>query len=150
MNTNFIDTIWVLETNKLAGMATPPAQEIEMLTRYGIHAVVSVRDDKTNLTAYETAGLPFLWLPTTGGTSPTREAVAQFIHFVKECHQQGLAVAVHCSSGRKRTGTLLAAYLVCEKQMPAQQAIEKIRHANPQVELSSVQIEFLQLLERDC
>lgn len=144
---DFLDTIWPLEDKQLVGMATPPLDEVEQLNRYGIHAVVSLRDEKTNLDAYDAAQIPFLWLPTKGGTAPSVAAVDQFIEFVNSCFAQDLTVAVHCSSGRKRTGTLLAAYLVRARGMTAEQAIAKLAVANPLVQLSKLQQDFLVSLQ---
>ncbi len=92
-------------------MRKPSADEIVDLPVLGIGAVVSVMDDPTNLDLYQQAKLPALWLPTTGGAAPTHEQIAQFVEFVAQ-QQLSHAVAVHCTSGNRRTGTMLAAYLI--------------------------------------
>lgn len=102
-------------------------------------------DDPTNLEAYEQAEIPFLWLPTKGGTAPSYEQMQELKNFVEEQHQLGHAVAIHCTSGRRRTGTLLAAYLI-QTGSTFETAQQTILAANPEVELRDAQVEFLKSL----
>ena len=101
------ENLWWVIPGKLAGVRKPSADEIPALQAAGIGAIVSVMDDPANLDFYAQADLPHLWLPTTGGTAPSPEQVQQFQQFVEQQQQAGHAVAVHCTSGRRRTGTLL-------------------------------------------
>jgi len=52
---------------------------------------------------------------------------------------------VHCTSGNRRTGTLLAAYLVAKGENP-EQVIQQIIQIRPTAELREAQIQFLQEL----
>jgi protein-tyrosine phosphatase len=69
-------------------------------------------DDPSNLDLYEAAQIPYRWLPTRGGTAPSLEQIAAFCQFVDAETAAGHAVAVHCSSGRRRTATFLGAYMI--------------------------------------
>jgi protein-tyrosine phosphatase len=102
-------------------------------------------DDPSNLDLYAAANLPHRWLPTPGGTAPTREQIEEFRQFVDAETQAGKAVAVHCSSGRRRTGTFLGAYLIL-KGIRYEQTVEAIAQANPAVEMRDAQLNFLQAL----
>lgn len=141
------DTLWWLIPGQLAGMRKPRLAELPDLATLGIGAIVSVMDDPSNLEAYAEAEIPYRWLPTQGGTPPTRQQVTEFQAFVAAQQAQGRAVAVHCSSGRRRTGTLLAAYLV-RTGLPAEAAEQAILTANPQIELRAAQRAFLQDLAK--
>jgi len=134
------ENLWWVIPGKLAGMRKPAAEDLAPLKAMGIEAIVSVLDDEENLDLYQQAQIPYLWLPVIGGTAPSLAQIQQFRAFV-DGYDRG--VAVHCTSGRRRTGTFLAAYLVTTG-MSADQAIEKIMQANPAVELRAAQIEFLQ------
>ncbi len=103
--------LWWVILGKLAGVRKPTPEEIAELKANGIGAIVSVMDDPSNLDFYQQAGLPHLWLPTKGGTAPSPEQIQNLQQFVDEQNRSGHAVAVHCTSGRRRTGTMLAAYL---------------------------------------
>ncbi|NJK61704.1 MAG: protein phosphatase [Synechococcaceae cyanobacterium SM2_3_1] len=139
------ESLWWIIPGKLGGMRKPTADQIPTLSQIGIDALVSVMDDPSNLDLYEQTQIPYLWLPTTGGQSPTVEQIEQFQQFVDAQHALAKSVVVHCSSGRRRTGTFLAAYLIT-KGSSAREAIQAAQRANPQIELRDAQISFLQEL----
>jgi protein tyrosine phosphatase (PTP) superfamily phosphohydrolase (DUF442 family) len=112
MEHSFAENLWWVIPGKLAGMRKPTPEEIPQLQTAGVGAIVSVMDDPSNLDLYREAGLSCLWLPTKGGTAPTREQLQKLQDFVEQQNRLGHAVAVHCTSGRRRTGTMLAAYLI--------------------------------------
>ncbi len=69
-------------------------------------------DDPENLDLYQRFGIPYLWLPIKGGTPPSQEQIQQLQTFVDNENHLGHGVAVHCTTGRRRTGTMLASYLI--------------------------------------
>ena len=140
------DLWWVISA-KLAGVRKPVAEEIEELQKAGIGAVVSVMDDPSNLDLYKSLEIPYLWLPTKGGTAPSPEQIQELENFISTQNQLGHAVAVHCTSGRRRTGTMLAAYLIATGSS-YDQAMQTIQDANPDAELRSAQTTFLRELAR--
>ena len=137
--------LWWVIPEKLAGVRKPNPEEVSELQALGIKAIVSVMDDPSNLDLYEQANLPHLWLPIKGGTAPTLEKTNQLVNFVQRQNDLGNAVAIHCTSGRRRTGTALASYLI-HSGFSFEEAMEMILKANPQVELRESQINFLQQL----
>lgn len=140
------DNLWWVIPEKLAGVRKPTAEEIPDLKAAGIGAIVSVMDDPSNLDLYQAAGLPHLWLPTKGGTPPSQEQIQELRQFVDQQHSLGHAVAVHCTSGRRRTGTVLASYLIQSGQS-YDHALQTILAANPAVELREAQMTFLKALD---
>nr|WP_199305990.1 dual specificity protein phosphatase family protein [Pseudanabaena sp. FACHB-2040] len=138
--------MWWVIPGKLAGVRRPTAEEISALKTAGIGAIVSVMDDAANLDLYAASNMPYLWLPTTGGTAPTQEQAEQFRQFVDAENARSHAVAVHCTSGRRRTGTLLAAYLIATGAT-AENALNQILQANPAVKLREAQVAFLRELQ---
>lgn len=139
------ENLWWVIPGKLAGMRKPMPQELDELQQAGIGAIVSVMDDPSNLDLYEQAGFPHCWLPTKGGTAPSQEQIQDLQNFVDEQNQNGYAVAVHCTSGNRRTGTMLAAYLIRTGASYAE-AMQIIQAANPHAELRDAQKNFLQAL----
>jgi protein-tyrosine phosphatase len=89
--------------NKLAGVRKPMAEELVELLAMGINAIVSVMDDPSNLDLYERSGIPYIWLPIQGGTPPDREQIQQLQTFIDSQNRLGHAVAVHCTTGRRRS-----------------------------------------------
>lgn len=141
------DNLWWVIPAKLAGVRKPVAEDIAELQRAGIGAVVSVMDDPSNLDLYQRLEIPYLWLPTKGGTAPSLGQIQELQNFVSSQNQLGHAVAVHCTSGRRRTGTMLAAYLIVAGSS-YKQAMQTIQDTNPDAELRSAQTTFLQELAR--
>ena len=139
------ENLWWVIPGKLAGVRKPTPDEIAQLKATGVGAIVSVMDDPSNLDLYEQAELPYRWLPTTGGTAPSQEQLQELQDFVQQQNQVGNAVAVHCTSGNRRTGTLLTAYLI-NTGSSYDSAMQVIQTANPNAELREAQIMFLQKL----
>ena len=139
------ESIWWIRPGQLAGMQKPAVHELASLQAAGIGAIVSVMDDPANLDWYQDAAMPHLWLPTTGGTAPTVKQVDEFWAFATAQLDAGKAVAVHCSSGRRRTATFLGAYLI-RSGATYEEAIAAIAQANPTVEMRAAQLDFLKTL----
>jgi atypical dual specificity phosphatase len=137
-----VENLWWAIPGKLAGVRKPTAEELRELQASGIGAIVSVLDDPSNLNVYQQVNIPFWWLPIQGGTPPSRDQIQELASFIAEQQLQGLAVAVHCTNGLRRTGTMLAAYLI-HVGSSYDLAMQTINLANPQVELRAAQTEFL-------
>ncbi len=136
------DYVWWLTPEKLAGMSRPPLEDLPQLYQAGMRGIVSVMDEPSGIKEYEETGFQALWLPITGGKPPSLEQVKQFVRFTKPLIEENQPVVIHCTSGNRRTGTLLAAYLVAEGELP-ETAISLVEKARPTAELREAQKEFL-------
>ena len=134
--------VWWLVPEKLAGMSRPPLEDLTPLYQAGMRGIVSVMDEPSGIEEYREAGFKALWLPITGGKPPTVEQVKQFVQFAEPLLEKNQSVVVHCTSGNRRTGTLLAAYLVAKGENP-EKALSLIREVRPTAELREAQREFL-------
>ena len=137
--------LWWVIPGKLAGVRKPTADELTELKAAGIGAIVSVLDDASNLDLYERSQIPYLWLPIKAGSSPSREQIQQLQNFVDQQWERSLAVAVHCTGGIHRAGTMLASYLICNGSS-YNDAMQTIHKANSSVELEEAQSSFLRSL----
>ena len=137
--------LWWVIPGKLAGVRKPMAEELTDLQAAGIGAIVSVMDDPSNVDLYQRSEIPYLWLPTKGGTAPSREQIQKLQNFVSSQNELGHAVAVHCTSGKRRTGTMLASYLILAG-LSYDEAMQTIQDAKPDAELREAQTSFLREL----
>lgn len=141
------ESYWVTPA-KLLGMRKPAdLEEVAELKAAGVGGIISLLDDRENLDMYGDSPIPFSWLPVKGGTTPTPEQVAEAGTFADTIHSQNKAIAVHCTGGRKRTGTLIAALLV-RSGLSADAALAQVSKANPDITLSELQVNFLKELAR--
>ena len=99
-------------------------------------------DEPSGIKEYQEQGFQALWLPITGGKPPTVEQVRQFVNFAEPIIEGNRSVVVHCTSGNRRTGTLLAAYLIAKGENP-QQAIARVQKACSTAEFREAQRNFL-------
>lgn len=139
---NYPDYVWWLIPKKLAGMSRPPLEDLPRLYQAGMRGIVSLMDEPSGIEEYKEAGFQALWLPTTGGKPPTVEQVKQFVNFAEQLIENNQPVGVHCTSGNRRTGTLLAAYLIAQGEDP-ERALSLVQEARPTAELREAQREFL-------
>ena len=136
------DYVWWLIPEKLAGMPRPQLEDLPELKEAGIEGIVSVMDESSGIEEYQKEGFQALWLPITGGKPPTVEQVRQFMNFAELIIGDNHSVVVHCTSGNRRTGTLLAAYLIAQGEEPEQE-IALVQKAHPTAELREAQRNFL-------
>ncbi len=136
------DYVWWLIPDKLGGMSRPPLEDLPQLYQAGIRGIISVMDEPSGIKEYQGAGFQALWLPTTGGQPPSVEQVIQFVQFAQPLIDSNQPVVVHCTSGNRRTGTVLAAYLIAAGDSP-EQAIALVQQARPTAELREAQTKFL-------
>jgi protein tyrosine phosphatase (PTP) superfamily phosphohydrolase (DUF442 family) len=142
---SYPDYVWWLIPGKLAGMSRPLLEDLPQLYQAGMRGIISVMDEPSGIKEYQEAKLQALWLPITGGKPPTVEQVKQFVQFAEPLIEKNQPVVVHCTSGNRRTGTLLAAYLVAQGENP-EKAIALVQKARPTAELRDAQKQFLREL----
>lgn len=72
------------------------------------------------------------------------------VEFIKECHNSGGKVYVHCMCGVSRSSTLVAAYLIKEKGMTAEDAINHLHDCRNKVNPNEGFRQQLQYYESEC
>lgn len=71
--------------------------------------------------------------------------------FIREALARGEGVLVHCQAGVSRSTTLVAAFLMEELELEAEQAVDMVRMVRSQVEPTEFFLHQLEMFERcDC
>jgi hypothetical protein len=122
--------------------------DIPLLARAGIGAVVNLLDIPGDAAVYDAAGFGYHSMPIPDGFVPSAEQYADFLRFMAAQRQDGRAIAVHCAAGLGRTGTVLAGYLV-SRGLPVEEAIARIRAARPGAIETTRQLRFLYELRNE-
>ncbi len=129
------------------------ALDIEVLRRWGAAVVVTlVETEELDLlrvpglgAAVVAAGMDWVHLPIPDLQAPGEEFRRGWIRRGPELHRvlsDGGKVVLHCRGGLGRTGTV-AALLLMECGVPAQQAIEQVRLARPGAIETREQLDYL-------
>lgn len=123
---------WIVEGElaamPLPGRTRPLAEDAEFLQGAGIRTVVSLSEDPPDLEA--ASSIRQVRIPVTDYTAPTLEQMVEFVGVVTDAAERGEPVAVHCTAGLGRSGTMAAVYLVASGAS-AEEAIARVRELRP-------------------
>ncbi len=141
---------WVLPA-LLGGMQKPGIGreigiDLNILREQQVKHLISLTQatiDQKMLNKYSINGIHF---PIDDMQAPEMFAALTLCRTVQQLIQQRQTVIFHCRAGLGRTGTMLAATIMC-MNFSAVEAIERIRFVNPRYIQSSPQIAFLHAFE---
>lgn len=121
--------------------------ELPLIHRVGIRAVVCLLNSPGDKPVFESAGFEFRCYPVDNGEPPTPEHADDFVRFVEDCRARKLPVAVFCQAGVGRTSTVIACYLI-HLGASARDAIATLRSKEHSAVETAAQILFLEEFEK--
>ena len=125
---------WVLDY-ELAGMPNLGSrrdltEDLAYLRAQGIQVLISLTVAGTDPEIAADYGIEVVHIPVVDFTAPTPLQIRTMVATVNRARADFQAVGIHCTGGKGRTGTMLAAYFVAEGAT-GQEAITKIREIRP-------------------
>jgi atypical dual specificity phosphatase len=122
---------WV-EDHRLAASGYPASKgQLQWLVGRGIGAILTLTPQPLPKELVSGLPLELAHVPMQDHQAPAVESLAEGAKVVKEFLGEGKAVDVHCLAGEGRTGCVLAAYLMSERSMTAEEALKSLRAIKP-------------------
>jgi atypical dual specificity phosphatase len=115
----------------LAAMGRPSAAEdFAWLRDHGIQVLLSLTEEPPRRDWVNDAGLMVFHVPIVDMEAPTQEQLKRCLSAIDRAHEQNMGVAIHCTAGLGRSGTVLAAWFA-RQGLSAQNAIARVRRLRP-------------------
>ncbi|MCX7847224.1 MAG: dual specificity protein phosphatase family protein [bacterium] len=121
-----LNLYWVRD---VAGCNCPSSEaDVQALAQLGFKAIVSLTEQP--LPGEWVKGFRVIHEPVADFTAPSVAQLDRISEFLLRCVREGQQPVVHCTMGRGRTGTVLAAYLIACGATP-EEAMKEVRAARP-------------------
>jgi len=121
---------WI-DPPRLAALACPQSNEdLRWLRRHGIDVLISLTENPLPRHWLNEAGMLAVSVPVPDMSPPSDRQIDHVITTIRKANASGMGVAIHCTAGLGRTGTVLAAYFV-STGLSAREAMVKVRDLRP-------------------
>lgn len=144
---------WIVP-GKLAGCAAPGVSapidyDLSLLARVGITRLITLTETDLDQEALRRHQLTNIHLSVFDGEAPSLRQTHMLLVRMQKLIEAGETLAVHCKAGLGRTGAILAAWMIKEGGLTAENSMARLRKIDPGYIQSKGQEDFLLRYEAD-
>lgn len=134
--------------------AIPLATDVEKLHELGVGCIINLCAESSGPVAlYKKYNIDYFNLPTADFTCPDLSTIKQGVSLIKGREEKGVKVYVHCKAGRGRSASIVFCWLVNDRQLSMEEAmnllISKRPHVNRRIHERKFVKEYLELNSKD-
>jgi atypical dual specificity phosphatase len=123
--------VWV-EKGMVAGSGYPASRsQLEWLRGQGIRTILTLTENPLPSKWLDGLAFEVRHIPMRDHEAPGATSLEEAATFVRDKVKEGKTTLVHCLAGEGRTGCVLAAYLIKDKGVAADEAIRALRRIKP-------------------
>lgn len=123
--------VWV-EKGRLAGSGYPASRnQLEWLRNQGIKTILTLTENPLPSQWLDGLTLEVHHIPMKDHQAPDAASLEEAATFIRDKVKDGKTTLVHCLAGEGRTGCALAAYLIKDRGISADEAIRALRLIRP-------------------
>lgn len=119
-------------TENVAGSGLPSTRRhIKFLRQQGITAIISLTEQPLPPQLLENQNIKYLHYPLADHQAADPAKILEIVKHLQKLVSSGEKVLVHCLAGLGRTGMVLTAYTMLEKNLDWRTALETVRSIRP-------------------
>ncbi len=123
--------VWV-DRGRLAASGYPASRgQLEWLRGQGINTILTLTESPLPNQWLKGIAFEVHHIPMRDHLAPDTGSLEEAATFVQDRVRQGRTTLVHCLAGEGRTGCVLAAYLIKDRGITAEEAIVTLRRIKP-------------------
>jgi atypical dual specificity phosphatase len=131
------------------GVSAPIDYDLSLLARVGITCMITLTEVDLDQDALRRHQLTNIHLSVFDREAPSIGQTHMLLVRMQKLIEAGEVLAVHCKAGLGRTGAILAAWLIRDGGLTAQDSMDRLRRIAPGFIQSKAQEDFLHCYESD-